>query len=439
MIVICEECGRKYRVDLTKIHGRRATFQCSACENVIMVKKPETNSSQALLKSYRPKIPESPRSSQVIAPDGAVSAATRVAEVAQPNTTRLSLVAKMVGIMLAVSLIPLASFGLIALKKSSDQMRIDTERYLSQVALGYTMQVDEWIDKNVRALKAISILEDISSMDPKRQEPILKALQSEYPWMYLVFTTDAKGMNIARSDGKALKDYSDRKYYQAIMAGKVLSWQVLIGKTSKKPALVLALPIQRDGKTVGVVANAMQLDDISKLVANWKRGETGYAFLVDEGGRVVAHKVHDFVIQQKELLDHPMVAAFFKNHPGTHYFKNDKGIPYIGNIRGTRYGWALGVQQAEAEAFAFLRTQRQQAVEQLIITAIGVILVAWLLGRAVVKPIKELTVAAERISVGDLDVEINIRSHDEIAALGNAISRMQDSIRYSMKRLRRRR
>jgi methyl-accepting chemotaxis protein len=67
------------------------------------------------------------------------------------------------------------------------------------------------------------------------------------------------------------------------------------------------------------------------------------------------------------------------------------------------------------------------------------VLVAWLAGRALVQPIKGLTEAADRISVGDLDVEIEITSRDEIAALGEAISRMQDSIRLSLQRLRRRR
>lgn len=53
--------------------------------------------------------------------------------------------------------------------------------------------------------------------------------------------------------------------------------------------------------------------------------------------------------------------------------------------------------------------------------------------------IGKLTDAADRISVGELDVQINIKSNDEIGALADAISRMQDSLRFSIERLRRRR
>ena len=39
MIVICEECGKKYRVDPSKIKGKAASFKCHICRHVIMVLK----------------------------------------------------------------------------------------------------------------------------------------------------------------------------------------------------------------------------------------------------------------------------------------------------------------------------------------------------------------------------------------------------------------
>jgi len=53
--------------------------------------------------------------------------------------------------------------------------------------------------------------------------------------------------------------------------------------------------------------------------------------------------------------------------------------------------------------------------------------------------IKYLTDVTDRISVGDLDAEITgIKSRDEIGELANAITRMQESIRLAIKRLRER-
>ena len=60
-------------------------------------------------------------------------------------------------------------------------------------------------------------------------------------------------------------------------------------------------------------------------------------------------------------------------------------------------------------------------------------------GYRLTRNIQYLTEAADRISVGDLEAEIEIKSTDEIGNLAEAISRMQDSLRFSIERLRRRR
>jgi methyl-accepting chemotaxis protein len=62
-----------------------------------------------------------------------------------------------------------------------------------------------------------------------------------------------------------------------------------------------------------------------------------------------------------------------------------------------------------------------------------------LYGHRISKRLKDLTEVADRISVGELEAEIDTTVGDEIGELSEAISRMQDSIRLSIQRLRRRR
>ena len=50
MIVICEECGKRYRIDAEKIKGKVARFKCKSCNHVITVTKPE----------LRPPVPPPP-------------------------------------------------------------------------------------------------------------------------------------------------------------------------------------------------------------------------------------------------------------------------------------------------------------------------------------------------------------------------------------------
>jgi methyl-accepting chemotaxis protein len=356
---------------------------------------------------------------------------------ASPTGVKFGLTAKVITLMLIVSLVPLGIFAAITLKQTDNRIRSDTEKLMALTASDIAANVDEWTDKNVRVLKALAKMPDIISMMREKQEPLLKAVAKEYPWMYLVFTVGPDGMNVARNDDNPLLDYSDRDYYKETIAGKDLVWQTLVGKTSKKPALIIAVPIKRDDSTIGVMAMAATIEDLSKLVATWRQGKTGFAFLVDEKGKVVSHQVEEYVIQQANLSEYPLIAAFKKGQNGMIYF-NDRGTMRVGYAKETKYGWVLAMQQDMKETFKTLRDTGIFTYILLAITALGVIIIAWFLGRAIGTPIKKLTEVAERISVGDMGAEIKIKSRDEIGNLAEAILRMQDSLRLAIERLRRR-
>lgn len=66
-------------------------------------------------------------------------------------------------------------------------------------------------------------------------------------------------------------------------------------------------------------------------------------------------------------------------------------------------------------------------------------LCVFIYGNRLTRHLQNLTRATDRISVGDLEAEIDVKSKDEIGSLADAISRMQDSLRYSIERLRRHR
>jgi methyl-accepting chemotaxis protein len=68
-------------------------------------------------------------------------------------------------------------------------------------------------------------------------------------------------------------------------------------------------------------------------------------------------------------------------------------------------------------------------------TCIIVIFIA----RSFTGPIVHLTEVADRISMGELDMQIGINRKDEIGQLAEAIGRMQASLQATMERLRARR
>jgi methyl-accepting chemotaxis protein len=346
---------------------------------------------------------------------------------------------KVIVLMLLVSLLPGGLYFALSFKQTNERLISETNSTGTLVSGLLATEVDEWIDKNVRALNTIAKIPAFTSMNNVEQEMVLRSLQGEYPWMYLAFTTDIRGMNVARSDGKSLKDYSNRQYVKDIVEGKTLAWQNLIGKTSKKPALVIAVPIVNGESIVGVLAAAMTRDVLSKLVTTYVPGNTGSSFLVDEKGKTVAHRNNSYVLSSQDMSNHPLIMASGQGQSTRVAFLDANNRETIGFAKKTKLGWTLAIQQEKSEAFAPLKKAQYSALTLFAGTILVIIIISFFASKAIVSPVRELTDAANRISVGELDVEITNTSKDEIGALADAVRRMQDSIRLSIQRLQRKR
>lgn len=74
---------------------------------------------------------------------------------------------------------------------------------------------------------------------------------------------------------------------------------------------------------------------------------------------------------------------------------------------------------------------RRGAALELVIIMVTLLL----LRRLLVRPIRRLTDASERIAAGQLNTRIDIKSRDEIGMLANAINRLQTSLRIALERM----
>lgn len=96
------------------------------------------------------------------------------------------------------------------------------------------------------------------------------------------------------------------------------------------------------------------------------------------------------------------------------------------------------VTQLENESQKLIKDARATIIIILVVAFFLMGLIILFYGYTISSNIKTLTDAANKISFGELDTKIQISSTDEIGALATAISRMQDSLKLSIVRLRRR-
>jgi len=460
--IACDACGKRYRIDEAKMKAETAKVKCKTCGHVITVSRPQPAGEPppsvafdlppAPAEAAAPEPPPRLPSAADMRPATDRLSATSVADASpddtaaprafgEPRKVRFGLFSKIIIVMLLVSILPFGILWFLTFRETDERIRGDSEALMVQTAKGLGDQIEGWINGNFSTLRMAAALPEIVSMNRDQQEPVLKAIAGEYPFMYLVFTVNPSGMNIARSDNQPVVSYADRQYYKDIMAGKSISWQMVTGRTSKVPALIMAVPI-RDGKrVVGVLATAMTVEDISKKIATWKMGKTGFAFLVDEQGNVVSHLKPQYTESRENLNNTPLISAFRKKGwmSITTPFVGESGQTAIGHARSNSYGWVLALQQDANEIFEALDIIQNFALALLAVTVLLVIAIAWFSARALVTPIMKLTDAAERMSLGELNVKIDVKSRDEIGLLAQAIGRMQTSLRMAMNRLKKKR
>jgi methyl-accepting chemotaxis protein len=438
MIIHCSDCGKGYRLDAARLTGKGIKFNCKSCDKENIMIRENNNQLSHYSSKTKPQTSLVPKakSSSI---ETTANEPFKISARQKKKTHRFGLTLKVTGIMLLISIIPLLLLWISSYKRFGTQIHDETEALMSEVATGLSEEMNEWIDVNVRVIYAISKMPAIISMDPTRQRPLLKLVQESYPWMYAVLTVGPDGMNVARNDDKPLKDYHDRIYVKEALKGNQLSWQTLVSRTNKKPAIAFSTPIRRQGKIVGLIVVGVNFDSMPRRVGNWRKGQTGYAFLLDENYKVISHPFENYAREQEIFDKNPLIAAHESGNNGLIQFQNSEGIPSVGIVKKTKLGWYLAVQQQKKEAFEVLTKSNQNAVILLAATIFLVIFIAWFSGQAITRPIKNITMAADRISVGDFNVSLNTKMKNEIGDLASSIIRMKECIRLSLKRLQKRR
>jgi len=172
--------------------------------------------------------------------------------------------------------------------------------------------------------------------------------------------------------------------------------------------------------------------DVTSTITNVKIGQTGFVFLVDDSGKVIAHPT-----VRDSLKSHPAIVAL-GGEPRKQIVFTDPvtGKQAIALAEKTKYGWTLVAQQDFDEAYRLLRQANRNALILLGITVVFVLLVSYALAVAFTRPIRRLTQIADGISRGNLGASIaEAQRSDEIGSLARAIERLRASVKLALERL----
>jgi class 3 adenylate cyclase len=201
----------------------------------------------------------------------------------------------------------------------------------------------------------------------------------------------------------------------------------------------LAIAISGNRPSVGSVVAEVNLKLIWDVISSIKVGETGYAFVLDGPGRLVAHPDISLVLRG---ADEATLAPFQAIR--TAVVQAGTGLATGQDAQGNAVAaaaapvagpdWTVIVEQPLSEAFGPIYAALWRTGGLLLAGIAFAGLLAYALARRMTEPIRLLEEGTERIGAGQFEHRIGIRSGDELQRLADSFNAMAVELAVSQER-----
>jgi signal transduction histidine kinase len=244
------------------------------------------------------------------------------------------------------------------------------------------------------------------------------------------------------------KDFSKDPRFVEAVANKTWFGPVEFRRGSE-PYMTIA--VAHVGRQPGVTVADVNLKLVWDVITAIHVGEKGYAYVVDDRGRLIAHPDLSLVLRDTDMSQLPQVKQALQNKT-----PNEQNAPMMVATRvgmaeiatsldgasvltayavAPRANWIVFVQSPLAEALAPVYRSLLQTVALLGLGLFLALIVGSLLARRMVVPIRRLQRGAEQLGAGDLSQRLDIRTGDEIETLAVRFNQMAERIKESYETL----
>jgi methyl-accepting chemotaxis protein len=358
-------------------------------------------------------------------------------------------------------LLPLIIIGILSISKSSTALTVLSKQQAESIALDLAGLADQFLREEIKLAEVFAAgheVVDVLSRVHKGEADLvveeIKGLYQSFGDKFArlgttyqgVFVSDTNGNLITGvlEDGKEYKgsNIGERDYFKtAKTTGKTTVGDVVRSKTTEKLISVICVPIKsKTQEFIGALGLVMKVESLTELVSTRKIGKTGYGFMTDPKGIILAHPVPKHIL----TLDVTKLAGmegFVKR-----MLAGEKGVAEytfngIDKIAGfaplTTVNWYIAATQDASEFLAAAHSIRNTS---LIVTLVAILLtivaVTYSAG-LIVKPINRAISSLKDIAEGegDLTMRLDARSKDEIGELGFWFNTFIEKLQGIVKRI----
>jgi signal transduction histidine kinase len=338
----------------------------------------------------------------------------------------------------SAAIAPLVIYGLVSVW----HLRTGTEQSVGAGNLGVAKQVAEqiqlYIDNNIRVLRSLGL--ELRSVDLQewQQTRVLKD--------YVLDFQEFKEISFFAAGGRII---STSRVGPATLrvpeAANVREDGVYIAPLqlddNELPRTTIAVRVMPSGREPAWVVAEIALEELWRTVDRIRIGREGYAFLVAEELRVIAHgnptkrglvastntpgaaRIPEQLFAGKLLAQPDQRAGFTDN------YVDSTGQPMLAVAAAVRsMPWVVVVEQPTNEAFQLAIRLERQLLVAIGLALLGTVILGWFWGRSFITRIFALTRATQAIAEGRMDERVALAGRDEIQQLGDAFNSMADRL-----------
>ncbi|GMQ56393.1 methyl-accepting chemotaxis protein [Vallitalea sediminicola] len=351
-------------------------------------------------------------------------------------------------LILAISVIVLIScvgVSIISYTYGSRVLLNKTEDNLVVISEKSSQVISERINIEKEVLKSVASKEKIVDNYVTKREKVISLNNEIRKYGY-------SRMLISNIDGQAYsndnKDYdiSQREYFKKALDGETIISDVIVSEDSL--IVTYATPIWRGGGVVGVLIGVRDINTFIDMISDITIGESGYAFIVNKKGQLVADKSIERVVDNVNLLEesknsnkyNKIVNNMIEGQSGSGKYSFDNANNIMGYAPISNTNWSLGVVAPVNEVLSELDKMKSTSFKTILITLLITLIIVYILGAMIAKPLRKLAIVLNKLSQYDLSknddsISKYFKRRDEIGIISNALSKMQDNFVELIKKI----
>jgi methyl-accepting chemotaxis protein len=365
---------------------------------------------------------------------------------------------KLLGLFLLLSLVPLIVVSVISFQSSKRGLQTMARETLVHTAEGIRRTVEIMINDRQDDVKSWAGSPAVAHAFEKKEyrelSSLLAGLQKNYDGYKVIMAFDPAGNLVAASDGEMLhdaaveKNQSSHRWFQAAVKGEVDVDDVYHSETIKEDVMAFSAPVKdAGGRVIGVVTSRLPWSEVQRVVEEVKFGETGYAYILNKDGVIIAHPKRNKVLKENLLKDQKspemvqLVGKMVKGQSGTGEYDYEglsKLVAYVpskgyGDYKGL--GWSYAVVQGSDEILAPATLLRNVVIVLVLISIVVVSLLAIVIARGMARPLLNGVAFAQAVAAGDLTGRLEVKNDDEVGDLARALNAMAAGLKDLVARI----